>query len=144
MLRLIHNPVEAGAMGVGPSLGDISWWSNSDAEVTGIRACQFDDVYHFESDGTFQNRLGAQTYVEGWQGGNGCGSPAAPHDGSKNGKWIYNSSNKTIMIIGKGSFLGIPKVYTGGELTAPANTVLIKMSGTILYPRPVCGVIVTS
>jgi hypothetical protein len=137
---------KAGAMGVGPSLGDISWWSNSDAEVTGIRACQFDDVYHFESDGTFQNRLGTQTYVEGWQGGNGCGSPAAPHDGSKNGKWIYNSSNKTIMIIGKGSFLGIPKVYTGGELTAPAGakdtityTVTSLTSTTVVLDVPIAN-----
>lgn len=119
---------KAGAMGVGPAKGDISWWSNPEAEVAGIRACQFDDVYHFESDGTFQNRLGTQTYVEGWQGGNGCGTPVAPHDGSQNGKWIYNSTNNTLTIIGKGSYMGIPKVYTGGELSSPTGA-----KDTIVY-----------
>ncbi len=119
---------KAGAMGVGPSKGDISWWSNPEAEVAGIRACQFDDIYHFESDGTFQNRLGTQTYVEGWQGGNGCGTPVAPHDGSQNGKWIYNSTNNTLTIIGKGSYMGIPKVYTGGELSSPTGA-----KDTIVY-----------
>ena len=33
----------AGALGVGPAVGDIGWWSNSLEEATTIRACFFDD-----------------------------------------------------------------------------------------------------
>ena len=119
---------KAGAMGVGPSKGDISWWSNPAEEVAGIRACQFDDIYQFNADGTFKNVMGTQTYVEGWQGGNGCGSPVAPHDGSNTGKWIFDNTAKTLTIIGKGNFVGIPKVFTGGELAKPADA-----KDTIVY-----------
>ena len=37
---------QAGAMGVGPSLGDYSWWANNATDVT-TRACFFDDEYVF-------------------------------------------------------------------------------------------------
>jgi len=33
----------AGALGVGPALGDVSWWANSEGDVA-TRACFFDDV----------------------------------------------------------------------------------------------------
>ena len=73
----------AGALGVGPIQGDIGWWSNNDGDVA-TRACLFDDIYAFNADGSFQNILGDETWVEGWQTGAGemCGAPVAPHDGS--------------------------------------------------------------
>jgi hypothetical protein len=37
---------QAAAMGVGPGFGDISWWSNSEADI-GVRACYFNDEYVF-------------------------------------------------------------------------------------------------
>jgi len=119
---------KAGAIGVGPAKGDISWWSNPAVEVTGVRACQFDDIFRFNADGSFKNVMGTETYVEGWQGGNGCAAPVAPHDGSKAGKWIYDNAAKTLTIIGKGNFVGIPKPYNGGELAKPADA-----KDTIVY-----------
>jgi hypothetical protein len=64
---------EAGALGVGPALNDVSWWSSSSDDVT-TRACLFDDEYVFNADGTFQNILGSETWVEAWQGNDpeGC------------------------------------------------------------------------
>jgi len=69
---------ESGALGVGPAMNDVSWWSSTTDDVTG-RACLFDDTYVFNSDGTFQNVLGADTWVEGWQGNDpeGCATPVA-------------------------------------------------------------------
>ncbi len=111
---------KAGSFGVGPAKGDYSWWSVPEAEITGARACQFDDEFVFHPDGTFENILGDQTYIEGWQGSDGCGTPVAPHDGKTTAKWRANP-DYTITIIGKGAYLGLPKPYNGGELTNPAN-----------------------
>jgi len=43
---------QAGALGVGPTQGNISWWSNSVADLT-TRVCFFDDKYVFNEDGSF-------------------------------------------------------------------------------------------
>ena len=51
---------EAGSLGVGPNLGDYSWWSIDDAGVTD-RACYYDDEYIFNEDGSFQNVMGDET-----------------------------------------------------------------------------------
>ena len=73
---------EAGALAVGPSLGNLTWFQSTAADVN-TRACLFDDEYVFNADGTFENILGADTWLEGWQGtAEGCGTPIAPHDGS--------------------------------------------------------------
>jgi hypothetical protein len=110
---------EAGSLGVGPAQGDISWWSIDDAGVT-ERACFYDDTYVFGNDGSFMNVLGAETWVEGWQGGeDACGAPVAPHDGSNPATYIYDAGSGNVTINGKGSYLGIPKPYNGGELTSP-------------------------
>ena len=104
----------ANAMAVGPKKGDYSWWGNPADEVTGARACQFDDEFVFMSDGTFKNILGDETFLEGWQGADGCGAPVAPHDGKTAATWTANES--TITIKGRGAFLGIPKVVNMLEL----------------------------
>ncbi|MBL7885740.1 MAG: T9SS type A sorting domain-containing protein [Flavobacterium sp.] len=112
---------QAGALGVGPGQGDTSWWSNSAGDVT-TRACYFDDEYVFNANGTFTNVLGSQSWIEGWQGGgDSCGTPVAPHNGSNPATYSYNSSNNTLTLNGVGAFLGLAKVYNGGELTNPAN-----------------------
>lgn len=109
----------AGAMGVGPNQGDTGWWSNSEADVQ-TRACLFDDIYAFNADGSFQNILGADTWLEGWQGvAEGCGAPVAPHDGSGAATW--SSDGSSITLDGTGAFMGLAKVHNGGELGNPAD-----------------------
>lgn len=112
---------KAGSFGVGPAKGDYSWWSVPEGEITGVRACQFDDEFVFNADGSFQNILGDKTYVEGWQGSDGCGAPVAPHDGKTAATWSYDKSAGTLKITGKGAYIGLPKPYNGGELSNPAN-----------------------
>ena len=112
---------EAGALGVGPNQGDISWWSNSAGDVE-LRACFFDDEYVFGSDGSFSNVLGDETWIEGWQGGaDECGAPVAPHDGSNPATFTYDEAAGTVTLNGVGSYLGIPKAINGGELTSPGD-----------------------
>ena len=115
---------EAGALGVGPNLDDVSWWSNSSADVT-TRACLFDDEYVFNADGTFQNILGDQTWLEPWQGVNpeACGAPIFPHDGSASATYDYDSANGTLTINGTGAYLGLAKVNNSGELGSPSEAV---------------------
>ena len=109
------------AMAVGPAKGDYSWWGNPEAEVTGARACQFDDEFVFNADGSFQNVMQNETFLEGWQGSNGCGTPVAPHNGSNAATWSYDAAAGTLKLVGKGAHLGLAKVYNGGELSDPAN-----------------------
>jgi len=120
---------QAAALGVGPSLGDISWWSNSAAEVT-LRACLFDDEYVFNEDGSFQNVQQEATWVEPWQGvTEGCATPVAPHDGSIPATWVYDAVAGTVTLNGMGAYLGLSKVYNGGECTSPEDA-----PASITYP----------
>ena len=107
---------EAGSIGVGPELGDMSWWS-IDAAGVEQRACFYDDTYVFGADGSFSNVLGTETWIETWQGveEDACGTPVAPHDGSA-ATFTYNETASTVTLNGTGSYLGIPKAYNGGEL----------------------------
>ena len=91
---------------------------NIPAEGVTIRACFFDDDYIFNEDGTFQNVLGADTWLEAWQStpGEECGAPVAPHDGSGSYTWTYDDIASTITIDGTGGYLGIPKAVNAGEI----------------------------
>lgn len=113
----------AGSLAVGPNPGDLSWWSISSGDVS-ERGCLYDDLYIFNEDGTFQNDMGEETWLETWQGvdADGCGAPVAPHDGSTTGDWSV--SNSSVTISGEGVFLGLPKVHNGGEDGAPANNTI--------------------
>jgi hypothetical protein len=110
-----------GALGVGPASGDISWWA-SDADTVVIRACLFDDVFNFGSDGSFSNIQGDETWIEPWQGTDpeACGAPVAPHDGSTSATWEYDEAAATLTISGLGAHLGLPKAVNGVELGDPA------------------------
>ena len=112
----------AGSYRVGPTPLDGGWYSVSEEEVL-QRSCQFDDVFRFNADGTFEYIHQNNTWVEDWQsvgsgnGANGaCQTPIAPHDGSTPATWRYDASAKTITIRGKGAFLGIAKAVNDGEL----------------------------
>lgn len=116
-----------GALNVGEARGTGNWWATTNNDVT-TRACIFDDIYRFNADGTFQNILGDQTYLEEWQQGvsaDGCGAPVAPHDGSNSATYtltqdIFDTSNEgKLRIYGRGAFMGIAKVHNTGEDGAP-------------------------
>ena len=116
----------AGALGVGPSPGDYSWWSSDEAVVTD-RACLFDDEYVFNADGSFQNVQGSETWLETWQTdvtAEGCGAPVAPHDGSNPATWSLDAAAGTVTISGLGAYLGLAKVHNGGEDGAPVDDMI--------------------
>ncbi len=112
---------EAGALGVGPAPGDTSWW-NCDATCVGDRACYYDDQFVFNTDGSFNNILGSETWIEGWQGGSdSCGAPIAPHDGSNAATYTYDEGAGTFTLNGVGAYVGVPKAVNTGELTSPTD-----------------------
>ena len=108
-----------GAMKVGPYPDDGGWWSSSEGDIE-ARACFFDDWYLFNADGSFQNVLGTETWLETWQDGvtaEGCGAPVAPHDGSIAATFTHDIGENKLTLNGDGAFLGIAKAITGGELS---------------------------
>ena len=107
---------QAGSLGVGPSVGDISFFS-CDAGCVDLRACYFDDSYIFGADGSFTNDLGAESWIEGWQGGgDACGTPVAPHDGSNPATYVYDEAAGTVTLNGVGAYIGLAKANNQGEL----------------------------
>jgi hypothetical protein len=118
---------QAGALGVGPNAGDISWFATGEADVAGARACHFDDIYTFGADGSFTQTLGDKTWVEVWQGATaeGCAAPVAPHDGTASATYstteASDDANATITIDGLGAHLGLAKVVNGAELASPGD-----------------------
>ncbi|MEP3837430.1 MAG: hypothetical protein ABJM36_07270 [Algibacter sp.] len=116
---------ENGAIAVGPAPDDLSWWflGQFGDDVT-TRACWIDDEYVFNGDGTFMNVLGADTWLEPWQGANPetCGTPIAPHDGTNPATW--SSTDTTVTVTGLGAYLGIPKVHNSGEDGAPVGNTI--------------------
>jgi len=130
---------EATALGVGPSQSDTSWWANSASDVT-TRDCFFDDIFRFNADGTFENVMGGETWLEAWQGAgaDSCGAPVAPHDGSNAATYTYDESAATLTVNGVGAHIGLPKVINGSEIDDPANAAasvtyeVIELTGNVL------------
>ena len=106
-----------GALRVGPAPYSGDWWANSADDVQ-IRACYFDDHFVFNADGSFQNVLGDETWLEWWQGVDAeqCGMPVYPHDGSNPATWDFNEETGQITLTGMGAYLGLPKAVNAGEL----------------------------
>jgi len=118
---------EAGALKVGPTAGDGSWWSNQSGDVSN-RACLFDDKYVFNADGSFSNILGSETWLEGWQEGvnnDGCGAPIAPHNGSNPATYTVDEMAGTITIVGSGAFLGLAKPNNQNEEGIPNDDTIV-------------------
>jgi len=118
---------EAGALKVGPTAGDGSYWSNSGGDVT-TRACLFDDEYVFSADGSFSNVLGSETWLEGWQDdidNDVCGAPIAPHNGSNPATYTVDESAGTITIVGSGVFLGLAKANNQNEEGTPNDDTIV-------------------
>jgi hypothetical protein len=110
-----------GSAGVGPVAGDVSWWSLDAAGVV-TRACWLDDIFSFNADGSFENVVGNETWLEPFQGvaAESCGAPVAPHDGSNPAIFQYDELGSTLTLSGKGAHIGLAKVVNGAELADPA------------------------
>ena len=117
----VLDPVAA-ALAVGPTADNLTWWSNSSADVD-TRACLFDDVWSFNEDGTFEIEMQGSTWLEGWQTGAGeeCGTPVAPHDGTNPATYSYDDAAQTVTVVGDGAFLGLAKVHNTGEDGNPVD-----------------------
>ena len=118
---------EAGALKVGSTAGDGSWWSNTSEHLT-TRACLFDDEYVFNADGSFSNVLGSETWLEGFQvgeGNEGCGAPIAPHNGSNSATYTVDETAGTITIVGSGAFLGLAKANNQNEQGTPNDDTIV-------------------
>lgn len=111
---------QAGALGVGPNKGDISWWSSSPTDLT-TRACLFDDSITFNTNGEMLHYMDGSTWVEVWQGvgADGCGAPVAPHDGSGQYTWSFDATQGTLTVNGLGAHMGLAKVINGAEINNP-------------------------
>ena len=108
------------SIGVGPSQGATNWFSNDVS--SGERGCYYDDTYIFNSDGSFANVLGDETWNEAWQGvAEGCGTPVAPHNGTNPATYTYDASTGALTIVGQGAYIGLPKAHNGGEDGAPVD-----------------------
>ena len=120
------------AFGVGPNQGEI-WWFNSSLDDVVVRDCLFDDEYVFNADGSFENVLGSDTWLEEWQGvvPDACGTPIAPHDGSNAATWSYNALDGTITVTGLGAYLGLSKVHNDGQDGAPVDNTITYMVTSI-------------
>jgi hypothetical protein len=110
---------QAAALGVGPGLGNTSWWSNSAGDVT-TRACLFDDSIKFEANGNMTHYMNGSTWLEAWQGApEGCGAPIAPHVGGA-ATYAYDATAGTLTVNGLGAHIGLAKVINGAEISSPA------------------------
>lgn len=105
-----------GALKVGPAAGSSEWWQNSDGDVA-VRACLFDDVYTFDGNGGFAIDMGAETWLEPWQGMDpeACGAPVAPFLSSDSYSYVYTETSLTL--VGQGAALGLSKVNNQGEIS---------------------------
>ncbi len=123
---------EVGSAGVGPSAGNVEWWSLGAGDLT-ARACFMDDVYVFGTDGSFSNSQGDATWLENWQSGtdDACGTPLTPHNGSVAGTFTY--ANNEITITGAGNYIGIAKAgntyaYESGGVPATITYSVVSMN----------------
>lgn len=85
------------------------------------RPCFDDDRVSFFANGTMQLVLQDETFLEPWQGAKGCKAPVAPHDNSA--VCSYALDHESIVVSGTGCYLGLPKVYNGGEFGSLADPV---------------------
>ncbi len=119
-----------GSYKVGDAPGSGVWWGGPSAEdVTGARACQFDDEWIFFDDGTMVYDAKGSVWAEPYMGGpNDCVAEAdltAPYDVFASGTHAFEvveGDPTQIKTVGLGAFIGFNKPFTGGELNNDGTT----------------------
>lgn len=143
------NPA-AGAEGVGPAPGDVSWWSNAAGDVTGDRICDWNDewTFHFDATGTMDYDNKGDYFTEGYLGNknNDCDINANLSDIQKpwaSGTFHYsiipNAGTKPeygqLKVSGLGAHIGLARVTNGADnQTSPVNSITYDIIGMIHDP----------
>jgi len=99
---------------VGDFINDVYWWGLTGGDVA-ARACQMNDTWTFNSDGSYDYVAGADTWVENWQAGtgDGCQAPVAPF---VDGSFTYTFDGTNLVVSGQGAYIGLAKVTNDGQL----------------------------
>lgn len=129
----------AGSLAVGPSKGSAEWWSVPEGDITGLRACWFDDEYIFSADGSYVYDSKGVVYAEAYMGvADGCIAEGdLPADaqawGSGTHSFTFTEGNDVdpsfITVMGTGAFIALPKAFNGGEYTAAPP----QIDGSVTY-----------
>jgi hypothetical protein len=131
------NPA-AGAEGVGPAAGNISYFGNAANEVTGDRICDFNDTYTFVFGPvlkfTFDN-MGdflSESYLGKANGACDVNADLTPTEAPwADSNHTYSVSNTggvmglgQLTVIGLGAHIGLARVTNGADIeTAPVNSI---------------------
>lgn len=125
------NPA-AGAEGVGPTAGDVEWYSNAASDVTGARVCDWNDTYTFSFDaaGTFVFDNQGDYFTETYLGNanNDCDVNAdltateAPW-ANKNQNYTVNETGGVnnlgqLTVKGLGAHIGLARATNGADITS--------------------------
>ena len=124
-----------GALFIGPSDFSQTWWSNSAADVT-ARACQFNDEYTFNINGTFRFDNKGDMWIDE-EGGkvwpNDVGLSIGCHQSSewpsKYAAWGSGThqfqviDNNKIRVTGPGAHLGLYKAGNTAITATPENSI---------------------
>ncbi len=118
----------AGAFGVGPRRGSDEFFPNG-TDISGDRPCLFNDLFIFNSNGSYQYNAQGDVYGEGYMGiADGC-QPESDLEGTAGAAWASGSHQFSftpgtptefpkITVTGTGAFIALPKAFNGGEYQA--------------------------
>jgi hypothetical protein len=112
--------------GVGPEEFNRDWFKMTANEMGNIpiRAVQINDNIIFNEDNTYQYNFGNDETLFEYNGFSEAGTPPAPQDGSSTYSWnLFITKDSTVLRLGgTGAWLGLHKVYNGGELSSPTDS----------------------
>jgi len=130
-----------GSYKVGSSPGNGDFWGGPDAIVTLERACQMDDEFTMNDDGTLSIKAGDEVWAEPYMGGtNTCLAtadliePFNVYGGGTFSFEVIEGEPNQVKVIGAGAYLGFNKPYNAGELTddglgMPAGEIIYDVFG---------------
>ncbi|MCH7400924.1 PKD domain-containing protein [Belliella kenyensis] len=118
----------AGAFGVGPRPNSDEWFPSGN-DISSERACLFNDLYIFNSNGQYEYDAQGDVYGEGYMGIPDACQPESSLAGTVGAAWAsgthafsFTPGTPTdlpkITVTGTGAFIVLPKAYNGGEYTS--------------------------
>ena len=129
------------ALGIGPAIGDNSWWSFGGVTPLGDRPCILDDSYTFNADGTWEKNTNGTLFVDADANGGWLGIDETCMDESEPGVFTgpngedlsafadggaytfdFNTNTNTITIDGFGAYIGLCNKTENGDSYIPAGT----------------------